>query len=25
MVEDIRVSLPEWQAKYNWQIDLQEV
>jgi len=25
MVEDIRVSLPEWQARYNWQIDFLEI
>jgi len=24
LVEDIRLSLPEWQALYDWQIDLQE-
>src|SRR6266576_1182267 len=25
MVADIRLSLPEWQAQYDWQIDLEEI
>jgi hypothetical protein len=25
MVADIRVSLPEWQALYDWAIDLEEI
>jgi hypothetical protein len=25
MVEDIRIALPEWQALYDWQIDLLEI
>jgi hypothetical protein len=25
MVEDIRISLPEWQGAYDWQIDLEEI
>jgi hypothetical protein len=25
MVENIRISLPEWQAQYDWSIDLLEI